>query len=326
MHEMSLCESIMQIIEDEAQRQGFERVIRVRLEIGRLSGVEIEAMRFGFDAVTRDSLADGAELEIIEAAGYRVVPVPAAARSRCGSASMPARSVAATSCRWSAATRCRSKTWRSSKWARAARPGVLIVDDEPLSLQTLRRTLDEEFEVFTAGSAAEATGILETERIHAVLADQRMPEQTGVAFLTRVREQWPDVVRMIISGYTDPDDIIEGVNGAGIYQFVSKPWHPDSLLLIVRNACELYRLQRENALMTLEMRVATPTLEKRLDHQRSVLQRSYRLDGIVRSPDSPINAVCEQVAQIAPYDISVLIDGESGTGKGAVRACHSLQQ
>ena len=69
MHEMSLCESIMQIIEDEAQRQGFGRVIRVRLEIGRLSGVEIEAMRFGFDAVTRDSLADGAALEIIELPG-----------------------------------------------------------------------------------------------------------------------------------------------------------------------------------------------------------------------------------------------------------------
>ena len=69
MHEMSLCESIMQIIEDEAQRQGFKRVIRVRLEIGRLSGVEIEAMRFGFDAVTRDSLADGAELEIIQLPG-----------------------------------------------------------------------------------------------------------------------------------------------------------------------------------------------------------------------------------------------------------------
>ena len=60
MHEMSLCESILQIIEDEAQRHGFHRVTRVRLEIGRLSGVEIEAMRFGFDAVTRDSVADGA--------------------------------------------------------------------------------------------------------------------------------------------------------------------------------------------------------------------------------------------------------------------------
>jgi len=69
MHEMSLCESILGIIEDEAQRQGFARVTRVRLEIGRLSGVEIEAMRFGFDAVTRGTLAEGAELEIIEPPG-----------------------------------------------------------------------------------------------------------------------------------------------------------------------------------------------------------------------------------------------------------------
>jgi hydrogenase nickel incorporation protein HypA/HybF len=69
MHEMSLCESILQIMEDEAQRQGYERVIRVRLEIGRLSGVEIEALRFAFDAVTRDSLADGAALQIMELPG-----------------------------------------------------------------------------------------------------------------------------------------------------------------------------------------------------------------------------------------------------------------
>ncbi len=69
MHEMSLCESIVQIIEDEAQRQGFRRVTRVRLEIGRLSGVEIGAMRFGFDAVSRGTLADGAVLEILEQPG-----------------------------------------------------------------------------------------------------------------------------------------------------------------------------------------------------------------------------------------------------------------
>ena len=203
------------------------------------------------------------------------------------------------------------------------RPGILIVDDEPLSLQTLTRTLDEEFEVFTANSAAEAEQLLERERVQAILADQRMPEETGVAFLARVREQWPGVVRMIISGYTDPDDIIDGINRAGIYQFVTKPWHPDNLTLIVRNACQLYRLQQENSLLSLEMRVATPTLERRVGQQRSRLKRSYRLDGIVRAPDSAINAVCEQVAQIAPYDISVLIDGESGTGKELfARAIH----
>jgi len=69
MHEMSLCESILQVMEDHAARQGFTRVNRVWLEIGGLSGVEVEAMRFGFDAVTRGTLADQARLEIIEVPG-----------------------------------------------------------------------------------------------------------------------------------------------------------------------------------------------------------------------------------------------------------------
>lgn len=203
------------------------------------------------------------------------------------------------------------------------RPGILLVDDELLSLETLRRTLYDEFEVFTAADAVAAERILEEERIQAVLSDQRMPGESGVAFLTRVRERWPDVVRMILSGYTDPDDIIDGVNRAGIYQFITKPWHPNNLLLTVRNACQLYRLQQENALMALEMRVSTPVLAERLDRQRAQLRRSYRLDGIVRVPGSPIERVCEQVAQVAPYDISVLIDGESGTGKELfARALH----
>jgi two-component system response regulator HupR/HoxA len=204
-----------------------------------------------------------------------------------------------------------------------ARPAILIVDDEALSLQVLTRTLDDEFEVHTAGSAAEAEQLLEEERIHAVISDQRMPELTGVEFLSRVRERWPSVVRMIISGYTDPDDIIDGVNRAGIYQFIPKPWHPDNLLLIVRNACQLYRLQLENQLMALEMRVTAPTLRTRIDQQREQLKRSFRLDAIVRADDSPVNAVCEQVAQIAPYDISVVISGASGTGKELfARAIH----
>lgn len=203
------------------------------------------------------------------------------------------------------------------------RPAILVVDDEPQSLQTLIRTLDEEFEVFTAGNTAQAEQCLADAPVQAILADQRMPGEAGVTFLTRMREQRPDVVRMIISAYTDPDDIIEGINRAGIYQFIPKPWHPDNLLLIVRNACQLYRLQQQNALLSQELRLTAPTLARRMHDQRRHLKHSFRLDGIVRSPDSPINAVCEQVAQIAPYDISVLIDGESGTGKELfARALH----
>ena len=69
MHEMSLCEGIIQVIENEAQAQHFSKVKRVILEIGALAGVELEAMRFGFDAVCRDSLAEGSTLEIIELPG-----------------------------------------------------------------------------------------------------------------------------------------------------------------------------------------------------------------------------------------------------------------
>ncbi|MET0089554.1 MAG: hydrogenase maturation nickel metallochaperone HypA [Candidatus Thiodiazotropha sp.] len=69
MHEMSLCESVIQIVQENALKQGFKRVKTVWLEIGELSGVEVEAMRFGFEVVSRGSLADGATLEIIDVPG-----------------------------------------------------------------------------------------------------------------------------------------------------------------------------------------------------------------------------------------------------------------
>lgn len=69
MHEMALCEGVLQILEDNARQQGYQKVRTVWLEIGELSGVEVEAMRFGFDAVTRGTLAENASLEIIAVPG-----------------------------------------------------------------------------------------------------------------------------------------------------------------------------------------------------------------------------------------------------------------
>lgn len=99
-------------------------------------------------------------------------------------------------------------------------PTILVVDDEPRALQTLRRVLDEDFRVLTANDAEEAIAVLETEFVQVVLSDQRMPGTTGVELLRRVRTRWPDVVRLIISGYTDPADMMSAINDAGIYQFV----------------------------------------------------------------------------------------------------------
>nr|WP_198557055.1 response regulator [Enterovibrio nigricans] len=83
-------------------------------------------------------------------------------------------------------------------------PIVLVVDDEPMSLQALRRILEDEFSVLTADNVADAEKVLSEIPVQVVVSDQRMPDISGTDFLTQVRNQWPDVIRIIISAYTDP--------------------------------------------------------------------------------------------------------------------------
>lgn len=204
-----------------------------------------------------------------------------------------------------------------------ARPVILCVDDEVRSLQTLERTLDEEFDVLCASSAEEALTLLESNVVQAILCDQRMPGKTGVELLTEVRERWPEPARLILSGYTDSDDIIRGLNDAGILQYITKPWHPDNLLMILRNACQMYQLQSENDQLNLEMKLSEVQASTRVKQKRARLQQSFQLDQIKRAENSPLNDICEQAAQIAPYDISVLVTGPSGAGKELfARALH----
>ena len=202
-------------------------------------------------------------------------------------------------------------------------PTVLVIDDEVRSQEALRRTLEEDFEVFTASSAAEARGVMEREAIHIVLTDQRMPEVSGVEFLKEVRDTWPETVRIIISGYTDSEDIIAGINEAGIYQYLLKPWHPEQLLLTLKRAAELQRLEQENRRLAMELRTAEPALRRQVEATRARVKQAFDLANIVRATDSPMSRLCETVARAAGFDVSILLAGESGTGKELLaRAIH----
>ncbi|KAI95459.1 chemotaxis protein CheY [Rhodomicrobium udaipurense JA643] len=205
-----------------------------------------------------------------------------------------------------------------------ALPPVLVIDDEVRSVEALERILEDDFDVKKATSAREAEAILADEAIQVVLCDQRMPDISGVDFLKGVRERWPDVVRMIISGYTDAEDIIQGINEAGIYQYVTKPWQPDSLTLTLKNASRLYKLQRENELLAVELRMSSTRAERVIATRRADLREHYAGDdGIVREKSSPMNDVCDRMRRVAPFDVSVMITGESGTGKELIaRALH----
>ncbi|MEV4781691.1 sigma-54-dependent transcriptional regulator [Burkholderia sp. LMU1-1-1.1] len=205
----------------------------------------------------------------------------------------------------------------------AAMPAVLVVDDETGSQHAIRRTLEEDFAVYTAGSAAEARLLMERHAPSAILCDQRMPGTTGVQFLTEVRQRWPDVVRIIISGYTDSEDIIAGINDAGIYQYVLKPWMPDHLLDCVRGAVEARGLQYDMNRLDLELRSGPAVLRARKLEKHRQVRAGFDFDRIVRAPGGPMDGVCELAARVARHDLPVLVLGESGSGKELLaRAIH----
>ena len=200
---------------------------------------------------------------------------------------------------------------------------VLVVDDEQRSLETLRRTLEDHFTIFTAASAEQGLAVMEAELVHIVVSDQRMPGGSGVDFLRSVRARWPETVRLILSGYTEAEDIIAGINQAGIWQYLLKPWHPDQLLLTLQSAGELWRLQKENQRLTLELRASPEHLSQRVAALRLKAKSQAGFDRLTRATDSPLNNVCALAARISAHELSVLIAGESGTGKELLaRAIH----
>ncbi len=203
-------------------------------------------------------------------------------------------------------------------------PSILLVDDEVRVLESLQRLLEDDFEVHLANSPDEAMAILADEWIQIVLSDQRMPGMSGIDFLQEVRERFPDVIRMIVSGYTDSDDIIKAINDSGIHQYITKPWDPENLLRIVHNAAKLFALQRENQQLSVELKMLPRNVEEGLAEIRQRLKNSYDLDdGIIRSPKSCMNKVCDTIRQVATFDVAVLLTGDSGTGKElSARAIH----
>lgn len=130
---------------------------------------------------------------------------------------------------------------RKSKKAR-----MLVVDDEPDNLDLLYRTFRRHFQVLRASSGIEALELLSTEgEVAVIISDQRMPEMKGTEFLSKTVPEFPDTVRIILTGFTDVEDLVDAINAGQVYRYITKPWDPEELKGVVDRAVETYDLLKQ---------------------------------------------------------------------------------
>jgi signal transduction histidine kinase/class 3 adenylate cyclase len=160
-----------------------------------------------------------------------------------------------------------------------SKPKILVVDDEPDNLDLLYRTFYREYQVLRATSGPAALDILASVAdIAVIISDQRMPQMSGTEFLSLTATQYPDIIRIILTGYTDVEDLVEAINSGKVFKYVTKPWEAEELKAVVRQALdthnvlkartqELCRTLRQESLLN----TVTNTIRSRTDY-RQILQ------------------------------------------------------
>ncbi len=178
---------------------------------------------------------------------------------------------------------------------RPKKPKMLVVDDEPDNLDLLYRTFRRDFDVLRAESGSDALSLLSTEgEVAVIISDQRMPEMKGTEFLSKTVPEFPDTVRIILTGFTDVEDLVEAINAGQVYKYITKPWDPNELKTVVQRAAETYELlkqrteelhrsQSQTALLATIVQVAqnSADLESCLEPIASAFGENFRADSCI---------------------------------------------
>jgi len=139
---------------------------------------------------------------------------------------------------------------------------ILYVDDEQENLTGFKFTLYKNFNIFTAIDKKHAFEILDNNHIKVVISDQRMPDISGIELLKLIKSKYPDIILILMTGYTDLQAIIDAINDVGIYKYIAKPWEKEDLKLIITNAIKSYNLEKENNKLILDLKTAKEKAEE----------------------------------------------------------------
>lgn len=139
---------------------------------------------------------------------------------------------------------------------------VLYIDDEVNNLQSFKALFRKDFEIFIAESGAEARQILDAELMHVIISDQRMPGMTGVEFFESILDKHPHPIRILLTGYTDIQAVVEAINRGQIYRFIDKPWDPQALAVAISNAYDIYHTRYLLREQNVQLKKAYDELDK----------------------------------------------------------------
>lgn len=187
---------------------------------------------------------------------------------------------------------------------------ILVVDDEQDNLDAFRFNFRKTFDIVTATSGHEALEILDSRDVAVVVTDQRMPKMTGLELLREVRVRKPEVVGLILTAFTDVDVLIEAINLGQVYRYITKPWEAKEVRGVLQYALERFAMARENNRLAAQLAEYTGYLNQQVHGEFDF--------GNIIGESPALGQVLQKVEQVAPTNSTVLLRGETGTGKELV--------
>jgi len=149
---------------------------------------------------------------------------------------------------------------------------ILYIDDEEDNLTVFQSTYRRDYDIHMATSGAEGLEIMRKHDMHLVISDQRMPEMTGIEFLEKIIPDYPHCIRMILTGFSDVEAIIQAINKGRVYRYITKPWDKKDMKVTINNALETYELKQQNRNLVNDLKEANRTLEQK------VIERTKKIE------------------------------------------------
>ena len=210
---------------------------------------------------------------------------------------------------------------------------ILYIDDEKTNLDVFKVTFTDRYSILLAQDTLQAYELLTKYNVAVVITDQRMPCESGIDFIHRVKEEFPNVIFMILSAYSDFDVTLKAIKSGRVYRFIQKPWVEKELAIDINNALEHYHVLKWNKQLLLnlekhnaELKMLKAELEEENNYLRTEIKIIKNFENII-TQDKKFLSILDKIEEIAESDASVLIHGETGTGKELIaRAVHNLSK